>query len=616
MWKWYCLPVGFLAAAILVATTWSPATPADDAKPTAFTAGGTDQPAQPKTAASRVAKVTVYPNSALVTREVEVPPGKGTIELVVPDLPEQTIDNSLYSEGNDGLRVLSTRFRTRAVKEDTREEVRKAMEELKTLQLAAQKIQAEVKSTNENLELLAKLEKFTGVTTVSTTEKATLNGETIINLSKYIMDKRGEKSKALVALQQDLLANQEQAQFVKRKLDETTAGSTRTERDAVIVVDRQRGGKLWLNYLVNSVTWRPQYKLRAGKAQEPVQIDYLAAVVQHTGEDWRNVELTLSTAQPMFSAAPPELKMLEVAVVTRASVPMPPSAPGQPMGTFAPAKEPALEKKAKDLRYQARQEGISNNWKDASKLLNSASAYEQNLDLMRSKEELVAQQRAEPASTEEGPSVTFHLNTRLTVPSRKDEQVVEVAKLNLAPKYYYKAVPVLTRQIYRLADLTNKSQYVLLPGEATMYLGTDFVGRMTMPLVAIGEEFTAGFGVDPQLQVQRQMVDKSRTTQGGNQVLKYEYRILVSSYKTELVRLQVWDRLPHAEVETAGISLLKTTPDLSKDAMYLRENRPNNLLRWDLELEPTMNGERALTITYEFKLELDRQMLISSFMTK
>jgi hypothetical protein len=29
-----------------------------------------------------------------------------------------------------------------------------------------------------------------------------------------------------------------------------------------------------------------------------------------------------------------------------------------------------------------------------------------------------------------------------------------------------------------------------------------------------------------------------------------------------------------------------------------------------------MNGEKALAIQYEFKLELDRQMLIGSFLTK
>ena len=111
-------------------------------------------------------------------------------------------------------------------------------------------------------------------------------------------------------------------------------------------------------------------------------------------------------------------------------------------------------------------------------------------------------------------------------------------------------------------------------------MGTDFVGRMNLPLVAIGEQFTAGFGVDPQLQVQRRLVEKARSTQGGNQVLKYEYRILVNSYKS------------------------------------VREERPKNLLRWDLTAEPEKNGEKALTIRYEFKLELDRQMLISNVLTK
>jgi hypothetical protein len=139
---------------------------------------------------------------------------------------------------------------------------------------------------------------------------------------------------------------------------------------------------------------------------------------------------------------------------------------------------------------------------------------------------------------------------------------------------------------------------------------------MDLPLVAIGEQFTAGLGVDPQLQVQRQMIDKSRAMQGGNQVLKYDYRILVSSYKAEPVTLQVWDRLPHAENETVGVSLGKAEPEMSSDPVYLREQRPNNLLRWDLKVEPTMSGEKAKVVKYDFKMELDKQMTIGSFQTK
>jgi hypothetical protein len=609
-----------VAVAVLVGMTCLPASSAGDTKPAAAATSAPGQLAQPKLATSRVVKVTVYPGSALVTREVDVPAGDGVVEVVVSELPEQTLDKSLYSEGTDGIRILSTRFRTRAVKEDTREEVRKAMDELKNLQLAAQKLKADLDTAKQNQDLLTKLEKFTTVTAVQATEKGGLNGDAIITLSKYVMEKRAEKAKEAVSLDQELQANKEQAEFLGRRLNEIRAGSSKTERDAVILVDRHNGGgKVRLNYLVNAVNWRPQYKLRAGSPKEPIQVDYLASVLQHTGEDWRNVDLILSTAEPMLNAAPPELKTLEVALVPRASVPARPGPGGQPvppMAGFAPPQEPSLEKAAKKLRSQANQELIGNNYKDASKLLNDASAFEQAKELMSSREELVAREQGGRRATQEGPSVTYHLKTRLTIPSRNDEQVIEVAKIQLTPKYYYKAVPVLTQQVYRLADLANKSEHILLPGEATMYLGTDFVGRMTMPLVAVGEEFTAGFGIDPQLQVRRQMLDMARSTQGGNQVLKYDYRILINSYKTEPVRLQVWDRLPHAEAETAGVSLLKATPDLSKDGLYLRENRPNNLLRWDVEVEPTMNGERAMAINYEFKMELDRQMLIGSFMTK
>src|SRR5208283_5672766 len=97
-----------------------------------------------KIAASRIVHVTVYPNSALVTREVDVPAGAGSFELVVTPLPPQTIDSSLYSEGGEGLRILTTRFRTRPVKEDTREGVRKLQDDLRKLQEAAQKLQADI----------------------------------------------------------------------------------------------------------------------------------------------------------------------------------------------------------------------------------------------------------------------------------------------------------------------------------------------------------------------------------------------------------------------------------------------------------------------------------------
>lgn len=97
-------------------------------------------------------------------------------------------------------------------------------------------------------------------------------------------------------------------------------------------------GKVRLNYLVDAAAWHPQYKVRAGKgAKDPVQVEYLAAITQQSGEDWQGVELVLSTAEPMLNATPPELRMLAVKVVPRTAVAANkpaglPTFPGQGMG--------------------------------------------------------------------------------------------------------------------------------------------------------------------------------------------------------------------------------------------------------------------------------------------
>jgi hypothetical protein len=569
-------------------------------------------PVAPKAAASRVVHVTVYPSSALVTREVDVPPGAGLFELVVNPLPSETVDSSLYSEGTEGVRVLTTRYRTRPVFQDTREEVRKLEDDLRKLMTASQKLKADEQAIEKNMQMLGKLEDFTAVTTKTASEKAALNSESIIALSKYVMESRTAKAKELVALQEDLKNNHEQMEFAKKQLQDLTAGTSKTERDAVIVVDKGNAaaGKIRLNYLVNAASWRPQYKLRAGKDEkENVQVEYLAAIMQQTGEDWTAVNMTLSTAEPTLNAAPPELHMLEVAVIQR-------GAPNDPMNPVAGKPNPMfaknqIDEQVRNLRSQAVKGYQAKDADQAGLQLNQAAAAEATWELIHSsKEELIAINKSGGKNGPEGPSVTHHIGHRLSVPSRHDEQVIEVARVELAPEYFYKAVPVLTSHVYRQANLVNKTKFVLLPGEATMYQGTDFVGRMNMPLVAIGEQFTAGFGVDPQVQVQRQMMDKTRTTQGGNQVLKFEYRILISSYKPEAITLQLWDRLPHAESEAVGVTLTKTSPELSKDSLYLRECRPNNLLRWDLKIEPSMNGEKALTTNYEFNMALDKTMSI------
>ena len=240
---------------------------------------------------------------------------------------------------------------------------------------------------------------------------------------------------------------------------------------------------------------------------------------------------------------------------------------------------------------------------DAAKL-NLAAASDQADEL-----QVGGGQTAEtPASEKAGPSVTFPIAGRLDLPSRKDPQLLEVVRLEMPAEYYAKAVPVMTPRVYRLAKLTNKSDVVLLPGEATVYVGSDFVGRMRLPLVAAGEPFVAGFGVDPQLQVSRRLVHKSRSVQGGNQLFDYEFRIGLRNYRANPVKVQLWDRLPKPDGEAVAVNLVKTSVELSKDASYLRTARTDNLLLWDIQVPPGTIGDKTMYLNYEFRMEYARDL--------
>jgi hypothetical protein len=596
-----------------------------------------------KVAPSKITAVTVYQNTALITREVAVPEAAGQTEVVVSPLPPATLESSLYAEGTPDIRVLSARYRSRAIAEDNREEVRKLEADIKAVGKSIQEHEADLKAVMANAAFLAKLEGFTAVTMTTLTEKGQLDAEKTIKLADHVRENRTKLTKDEVKLKQQLDDEKVKLAFLQRQLQEKSGGVTRTERDAVIVVDKKAGaGTVKLNYLVSSATWKPQYKLRAGtKDKEPVTVEYLASVTQQTGEDWPGVNLVLSTAQPLLNAAPPDLLALEIGIgggLVATSAPGVGGGGGPGMGGpggmpggggFGGGMPPAsayvkdLENKSRELRRQSvdnlnslnpQMGGRGGQQAAGGKQVNDAAALEQFRELLVSKEEIG---KDATGTLGDGPSVTYRLKTKLTLPSRSDDQTLEIAKLELAPKFYYKAVPVLTPQVYRLADLTNTTDMVLLPGEATMYLDSDFVGQTTLPLVAVGRPFTVGFGADPQLQAVRKLVDKTRTTQGGNQVLTFKYRILLSSYKAAPADVQVWDRMPHAEAtQTIAASLVKGELELSKDPLYVRDERPRNLLRWDVKVDPKQNGEKALAIDYEYKLELDKNVTIGSFLSK
>ena len=148
----------------------------------------------------------------------------------------------------------------------------RAKEELiKKLSADAEKLKSEVSVHEQDLQYLQKLEGFTGTTLTALTREGRLDSEAILSLSKFIMDRRAAKATSETDLRQRLQANKEAAELARKQLAELSAGSGRTERDAVIVVSKSRpaAGIVRLGYMVSAATWTPQYRLRGGADNAP-----------------------------------------------------------------------------------------------------------------------------------------------------------------------------------------------------------------------------------------------------------------------------------------------------------------------------------------------------------
>lgn len=63
--------------------------------------------------------------------------------------------------------------------------------------------------------------------------------------------------------------------------------------------------QLLVKYFVKNAKWFPSYDIRAKDVQSPVSVTYKANISQQSGEDWENVELTISSGNPMQSGERP-----------------------------------------------------------------------------------------------------------------------------------------------------------------------------------------------------------------------------------------------------------------------------------------------------------------------
>jgi hypothetical protein len=565
--------------------------------------------------AGRIDAVTVYRGQALVTRIVPVPGPAGVREVVVTGLPEHILPGSLHAEGGSGIEVRSVRYRIRPVEQDVRAEVRALDDQIRETQDNLTATERQLQLIAERRNYLDKLGEFSAAAANSELSHGILNADTLEKLSEYLLSQRRahlEEELKLVREQRDL---KDQLDALQRKRNVLTSDSARALREAVVFVSAAADdGELRLGYLVDQATWEPSYSIRAAADRSGARVEYYAAIQQMSGEDWTDVAMTLSTASPSLTAKAPDLDPLAIGLAS----PRTDQQAARSQDYAQSRRELQLQQqtlqvqRAKSmLQPQAFAKGAPQppaqmQEQDFDVALNRVAGELQVLDIVAAN-----RGRSGGATVEaEGYSVVYEVAGRTALPSRADQQLIQIAALPLKGEFYKVAIPVLTSYVYEEANLANDSPLVLLAGPVATYVEGHFVGQSSIPDVAAGEQFRVGFGIDSALRATRELLDRREYVQGGNRVVDFKYKLVIENFGAAAAKLRVLDRLPTSKGNEIKVTLVDGGKGLYSKGPQAEADRKKGLLRWDVEVPAQAAGEGAQATEYQFRLEYDRQMAI------
>ncbi|MCL4741497.1 MAG: mucoidy inhibitor MuiA family protein [Phycisphaerales bacterium] len=576
---------------------------------------------QSRETAGRIDEVTVYRGRALVARAVDVGGGQGLREVVVTDLPDAILPESLFADAGAGVEVRSVRYRVRPVERDVRDEVRAIDDRIADAQKRERANQQRAALIQQQLAYLASLEQFAGATATAELRSGVLNADTIRSLSEFIFAERARLSIEHLEHTEEARALAEEVRLLQRERSLLAGRGATTAREAVVLVNltAPESGEFRIRYLVANATWEPSYTVRTDENFGTVVVEYFAAIQQTSGEDWSDVAMTLSTATPSLVARAPTLSTMPVSLIPLAA----PQAVAQQQllgrGELADAREDLYSRRAHVERdrntftgYVAPgdKESAGGGRRQFDDELNRVANDLQLLDVL-ARGSIARQVAAATPRPEDQLSVTYSVRGRTSLPSRADRQGVQIAALTMPAEFYKLAAPVLTSQVYDEARLVNTSDMPLLPGPVSTYVAGRFVGHDELPLIASGESFTLGFGIDASLRASRELVEKTEQVQGGNRIVDLAYRLTLENYGASPANVRLVDRLPSSRGSEIKVTLLKGEDALSRDAAYQRDERKHGLLRWDANADARSIGDDAASFEYTFRLEYDRQMTIA-----
>jgi uncharacterized protein (TIGR02231 family) len=522
-------------------------------------------PAADIAADHRISAVTVFPDRAVITRHSTVSLPAGEHRIIFDNLPIGLDENSVRASGTGtGWKILGIEVE-RDYREPTQSpQALKLQDQIRGLEDKRQDLQDERNDLGQKRDLLNKLSREATTAPGGEDKKPVVSIADIQKLVEYYgqeINKISLRLRAIERAERDLDKELERLRAELAKLQ--NPGTAQNRKVAVTVqAAAPTSARVEISYMLHGASWSPQYDIHAGEDTKKITLTAYGVVRQTTGEHWKNVKLTLSTARPQIGTALPDLNPWIIDI-------------DRPM----PAATSALP----DAKWERR--------------LNSAATFAAQ-DILT--DAAMPDNEAVPTLTadveQRGFSAVYVIPGTTTVPSDGEPHRSTISRQEMTAHTQYTATPKLMPGAFVKAKVQNANPAPLLPGPLNVFMGNDFIGSSRLSLVGPDGVFDVFLGKDDGIKVQRKeklrredttgLVQKTRRIRSG-------YTIEMENMKRSEVTITVKDQIPVSSDAKVTVRLTGVAPKPTQ------ETKETGELQWEIKLKP----KEKKTIDVDFDIE-------------
>ncbi len=520
-------------------------------------------------AASQIDRVTVYAGQALVERRFVVEANEpGPITVVVGPLPLSAEPSSFQAKLDAGSAVVQGLQMQRRSGQLGGTERDRLKAELDALGAALRALDSEKAAIEAGQKLIQ--------ASTSAVEKGEqLDPFVLDQLLDFVSRKSSELDQREIAREQEDRRIRQQIADLQQRLG--GAGSAaRPYLEARVNLFCQRAGRaqLRLQYLVSGASWRPIYEVRLDPGLVRVDVGLTGEIRQSTEEDWEDAQLLLSTARPHVGLDPPALPRRWVTVGRHEQGRM-------RRGLAFSGNEDYAMAPAAGAVMEAEEAFDDEAWMEAP----SVSVQDFGL------------------------SQQYQLPERVSVPADDEPKTFPLVSvpLDVHPERYL--VPSLSLDAYLRAEVTSAADSPLLAGEARIFLGPDFLGKASFPVLRPGDSTWLNLGLDPNLVVEHEQVRDEREEPGVfSDTVELDRRwktvVKLSASAPDPISILIEEALPISNDERVVITPAGISPEALDSEEDLLDREEKGVWRWRVKLRPGEEAELRWGYTAAFDEDL------------